>query len=62
MYILKTISEKDKESIKEGNKALLKRKLESEYEKWHALLLLSKEDQRFHQGICCSLLDILDLI
>lgn len=62
MYILQSIKDTDKKQIEAGNKTLLKLKLQAEYDKWHKSLLMSKEDQRFHQGICCTLLDILTLL
>lgn len=62
MYILKSITPQEIESIKGGNKALLKKKLDKELEKWDNLLHLGKEDIRFTQGVCCTLLDILELI
>ncbi len=61
MLIL-SISEKDRELIKKGNLSVLKKRLESEKEKWHKSVLLGKDDQRFHQGICCTLMDILELL
>ena len=62
MYILKNFTPSEIKSIKEGNKILLKRKLEQELVKWDNLLHLSKEDHRFNQGICCTLLDMLELL
>lgn len=62
MYILKNLSPREIESIKEGNKILLKTKLEQELKKWDNLLHLGKEDHRFNQGICCTLLDMLELL
>lgn len=62
MYILKSFTPQEIESIKEGNKALLKKKLDKELEKWDNLLHLGKEDHRFNQGVCCTLLDMLELM
>lgn len=62
MYILKGFTPTEISSIKEGNKALLKIKLEKELEKWDNLLHLGKEDIRFTQGVCCTLLDMLELM
>lgn len=62
MYILKGFTPAEISSIKEGNKALLKTKLEKELEKWDNLLHLGKEDHRFNQGVCCTLLDMLELM
>ena len=61
MLIL-NINDKDKESIRNGNRLLLKTKLEAEVNKWHKSVLLGKEDQRFNQGVCCILMDILELL
>ena len=62
MYILKNFTPKEIDSIREGHTALLKKRLEKELEKWDNLLHLGKEDHRFNQGVCCTLLDILELI
>ena len=62
MYILKGFTPTEIESIKGGNKALLKKKLDKELERWDKLLHLSKEDHRFNQGVCCTLLDMLELM
>jgi len=61
MLIL-NINERDQESIRGGNRLLLKNKVEAEVAKWHKAVLLGKEDQRFNQGICCALMDILELL
>ena len=61
MLIL-NISEREREVIKKGNLSLLKKKLESEKEKWMKNVLLSKDDQRFYQGVCCTLIDVLELL
>lgn len=61
LFIL-NITEKDLESIKNGNHTLLKKKLEAEKEKYHKNVLLGKDDHRFHQGVCCTLMDILELL
>jgi hypothetical protein len=62
MYILKSFTPQEISSIKEGNKVLLKKKLEAELKKWNELLHLSKEDIRFTQGICCTLIDVIELL
>lgn len=48
--------------IKEGNRILLKKKLEKELERWNDLLHLGKEDHRFNQGITCILKDLVELL
>jgi hypothetical protein len=56
------INEKDLELIKNGNRSLLKKKLEAERDKYHKSVLLGKEDHRFYQGVCCTLMDILEML
>jgi len=62
MYIIKNLTPSEINSIKEGNKTLLKKKLEQQLKMWDDLLHLSKEDHRFNQGVCCTLLDMIELL
>lgn len=63
MLILKNISTKDLESIKENNnKQLLLSKLNESLELWRDRVYLGKEDHRFNQGVFCTLNDIINLI